>query len=68
MEMLTIKWIKSGNKWERSWRPQGSRTILPTEVCAVPQAALITQLGKNPPAMQETPVQLLGREDPLEKG
>ena len=23
---------------------------------------------KNPPAMQETPVQFLGREDPLEKG
>ena len=23
---------------------------------------------KNPPAMQETPVQLLGQEDPLEKG
>ena len=25
------------------------------------------QLIKNPPAMQETPVQFLGREDPLEK-
>jgi len=25
-------------------------------------------VGKNPPAMQETPVQFLGREDPLEKG
>ena len=24
--------------------------------------------GKNPPAMQETPVQFLGQEDPLEKG
>ena len=23
---------------------------------------------KNPPAMQETPVRVLGREDPLEKG
>ena len=31
-------------------------------------ASLIAQLVKNPPAMQETPVQLLGREDPLEKG
>ena len=29
---------------------------------------MITQLLKNPPAMQETPVQLLGWEDPLEKG
>ena len=26
------------------------------------------QLAKNPPAMQKTPVQFLGREDPLEKG
>ena len=28
----------------------------------------IAQLVKNPPAMQETPVQFLDREDPLEKG
>ena len=32
------------------------------------QASLIAQLVKNPPAMQETPVQFLGQEDPLEKG
>ena len=25
-------------------------------------------LVKNPPAMQKTPIQTLGREDPLEKG
>ena len=31
-------------------------------------ASLVAQLGKNPPAMRETRVQLLGREDPLEKG
>ena len=30
--------------------------------------SLIAQLVKNPPAMQETPVRFLGREDPLEKG
>ena len=29
--------------------------------------SLIAQLVKNPPAMQETPVQSLGWEDPLEK-
>ena len=29
---------------------------------------LVTQLVKNPPAMQETPVQFLGLEDLLEKG
>ena len=31
-------------------------------------ALLIAQLVKNPPAVQETPVRFLGREDPLEKG
>ena len=31
-------------------------------------ASLIAQLVKNPPAMQETLVQFLGQEDPLEKG
>ena len=30
-------------------------------------ASLIAQLVKNPPAMQETPVQFLGREETLEK-
>ena len=31
-------------------------------------ASLVTQLIKNPPAMQETWVRSLGWEDPLEKG
>ena len=31
-------------------------------------ASLTAQLVKNLPAMQETLVQFLGREDPLEKG
>ena len=31
-------------------------------------ASLVAQLVKNLPAMQETPVRLLGQEDPLEKG
>ena len=31
-------------------------------------ASLVSQLVKNPPAMQETWVQSLGWEDPLEKG
>ena len=30
--------------------------------------SLIAQLVKNPPPMQETLVQFLGQEDPLEKG
>ena len=32
------------------------------------RASLITQLVKNPPAIQETLVRILGQEDPLEKG
>ena len=32
------------------------------------RASLEAQLVKNPPAMQETPVQFLGRDDALEKG
>ena len=31
-------------------------------------AFLVAQLVRNPPAMQETPVQFLGWEDPLEEG
>ena len=34
---------------------------------SLPRASLVAQLVKNPPAMQETLVQFLGREDPLEK-
>ena len=33
-----------------------------------PLASLVAQMVKNLPAMQETLVQLLGWEDPLEKG
>ena len=32
------------------------------------RASLVAQLVKNPPAIQETWVQFLGWEDPLEKG
>ena len=32
------------------------------------KASLLAQLVKNPPAMQETLVQFLGWDDPLEKG
>ena len=32
------------------------------------RASLIAQLVKNLPAVQKTPVQFLGWEDPLEKG
>ena len=32
------------------------------------RASLVAQTVKNLPAMQETQVQILGQEDPLEKG
>ena len=35
---------------------------------SVPWASLVAQMVKNLPAMQETRVQSLGREDPLDKG
>ena len=35
---------------------------------AVLNAYLLARMVQNPPAMQETQVQSLGREDPLEKG
>ena len=35
---------------------------------ALSRASLVAQLVKNPPAMQETLVQFLGQEDPLEEG
>ena len=37
-------------------------------VCFLSWASLVAQLVKNPPAMQETWVQSLSWEDPLEKG
>ena len=38
------------------------------EISKISGASLVAQLVKNPPAMQETPVQFLGREFALEKG
>ena len=38
-----------------------------TPYCLVPHTSLVAQMVKNLPAMQETWVQLLGQEDPLEK-
>ena len=37
-------------------------------VCNYTGASLVAQVVKNMPAIQETQVQSLGREDPLEKG
>ena len=42
---------------------RGNKGLLPGV-----RASLIAKLVKNPPAVQETPDQFLGQEDPLEKG
>ena len=38
-----------------------------TNLAAINRASLVAQMVKNPPAMQETQVQSLGLEDPLEE-
>ena len=43
-------------------------SLWPVVASFSPRASLVAQLVKNPPAMQETWVQSLGWEDPLEKG
>ena len=49
-------------------RPHSS--FLDQNLCfdKIPRASLVAQMVKNLPAMQETSVQSLGQEDPLEKG
>ena len=73
-------WPKVVSMWLYEWTCHGSSELLKLEFTTVglwspiknPQrkegASLLAQLVKNPPAMQQTLVQFLGREDPLEKG
>ena len=46
----------------------GTTAEAPASSLSSCSASLVSQLVKNPPSMQETPVRFLGREDPLEKG
>ena len=39
-----------------------------SQVALNSEASLVAQMVTNQPTMQETPVQFLGRDDPLEKG
>ena len=50
-------WLIHINVWQK-----------PLQYCKVISLQLKKKKKKNPPAMQETPVQFLGWEDPLEKG
>ena len=49
----------------RSYQKHDLKQSMQTEAL---RPSLIAQLVKNPPAMQETPIQFLGQEDLLEKG
>ena len=50
----------------RGWG--GGESGPPTPLCALPAASLVAQIVENLPALGETQVRSLGREDPLEKG
>ena len=62
--------------WRRKWQAEAEALIFcPSDAKSqlirkdsAAGAALIAQLVKNPPAMQETLVQFLGQEDLLENG
>ena len=64
----TVTWGLGVNIW--IWGDTDIRFIATIIKCIVPssRAFLVAQMVKNPPAMQETWVQSLGWEDPLEKG
>ena len=58
-------------RWRTSTAKDFSMALLSPLSCQIlgaPWASLITQLVKNPPAMQDTPARFLGWEDLLEKG
>ena len=58
----------SVGNWEPSvTSPLGSTQPL-DEAALCPGSSLVAQMVKNLPAMQETQVQPLGQEDPLEEG
>ena len=56
---------RSNNSHEMYAAPRLCQALL--EALSLHWASLVAQLGKNPPAMQETWVRSLGWEDPLEK-
>ena len=59
--------IRGSQVFQESLLPLNRRESSLFQECYI-RASLIAQLVKNLPARQETPVQFLGWEDPLEKG
>ena len=58
-------WKSTINKCEKYWKDKYTAFI---SLLHLLWASLVTQMVKNPPAMQEMQVQALDQEDPLEKG
>ena len=52
----------------RNWKVMRFMVLITTITFGVWRAFLVVHMVKNLPAMQETRVQSLGQEDPLEKG
>ena len=74
LEWITYP-VSRGSSWPRNWTVvsyivDARNALLCTLMNALQcfGASLVAQLVKNPPAMQETWVWSLSREDPLEKG
>jgi len=63
--ILNIKMGTTESQESLKVEERDKRRIRVRNCCEI---ALVAQLVKNPPAMQETWVQSLGWEDPLEKG
>ena len=59
-------WCAAGHGVTKSWTRLKQLTLY--ACITMSRASLLTQVVNNPPAMQETWVQSLGWEDPLEKG
>ena len=62
---------QAGEQHQGSHIPQGAASEFPFQWALINHClsmSLTAQLAKNLPAMQETPVQFLDLEDPLEKG
>ena len=54
--------------WGKFFSCNTCQIFLSFGLFALEKSSLEAQLPKNLPAMQETPVQFLGQEDPLKKG
>ena len=62
VSLLVVLAVDGGEELEQQWESEDSGPWFWS-----PGASLTAQLVRNPPAMQETPVRFLGRED-LGKG